>query len=705
MSMLDRLRLRAASFAGSGDGSSTAPAPYRHARTPEPYETPDPAGRTWLFALPDELLERVFVRLDRVSLTRCHRVCKRLTTMLTTSAPISLHHTLQLNSLHLNPHALSPVQSNPNQIPPSKAYLLKLVSDRLKRFHRFKERNKTRIDFQESEGRLYEYLEGILLRNVPVRGQREAGREVAVYDLAKMGEWEDVEDQSPATDQEAETETADMEDGRVVEETELVNDLRRTYKFDFNMADFAVDPGQDLFVLAELRPATQANVGRTASYTLYIHLLTLSTFSPHPLAAKAVLEWPTTLGSTSSSLGFQICDDGLFILRNNAPAHQGDHLCGWQWTTGRLAVTLKPSGVSTFESFILLSPSAFVIPTVVTRLRADSLIQDNLADPRDLEFSHHLQLYAFPPFSAVTLKEGEPHPPPHAASHVATIDLPKFLVDLEHELPPPRMTIRTDPPPRHTFPTHPPEMPQPFLPDPESGLIILEFYCQPFEGIFGAQPHYVLFAHKKTLLAYLPAPTSPLLFQAFPRPAPVIAWNTVAPKVRMIGPEEPVPSWVCYVYHNRYVVPYYDERELATTIRLYDFDPLRVRQEMKRRRHDKFVPIYDSLPGMDRWRRMIFGLSTATNRYDQGAKGDDEPGKWDGTDMLAGKYPLNLVSEQSILKNRSPLAQEVRSGSDMPFIYTESLSGKEVDTVVMDGERLVLFSMEGEQEVMEVLEF
>ncbi|WVF68505.1 hypothetical protein IAT40_003272 [Kwoniella sp. CBS 6097] len=698
MSMLDRLRMRAASFSASTPSATTSATSspsqsYRSPRTPEPYETPDPQGRTWLFALPDELLERVFINLDRVSLTRCHRVCKRLSELLSTSAPINLHHTLQLSFLRLNPHALSPVRTNPNHVPPSKAYLLNLLRERLTRFKNLTPKNSTRINFQEREGRLYEYLEGVLLRNVPQPSlTREAGRELAIYDLEKMGEWEDVQEspesknasmsQANFWNKEGDKNNNDDEE-EVVEEEELVNDIRRTHTFDFNMQDFAVDPGQDLFVLAETRSTSR-------QFTLHLHLLTLSTFTPHPLASKPVLDWPVTMASRVHSLGFQICDDGLFVLRNNSSGMK-DHLCGWQWTTGRLAVTLKPAAVSTFESFVLLTPSSFIIPSVATRLRPDSLIQDDLADARDLEFSHHLLLFAFPPFSSIPLKEGDPHPPPHNAIHVTTIDLPKFHVDLDNDLPPPRMTVRTDPPPRYTFPTHPPEMPQPFLPDPESGTIIVEFYCQPLNELFGRVPHYVLFAHKKTLLAYLPAPTSPLLFQAFPRPAPVLSWNTIAPKVRMIGPDEPSPSWVCYIYQDRYVVPYFDETEQETTVRLYDFDPLRVRKELLDRKQNNFMA--DSPRSQSSVvRRLIFGLSMPP---------DERQGKYDGD-----RDGIHLVTEETVLKNKTPLTSEIRSGKEMPFVYVEKTYADEIVTVVMDAERLVLFRSESDhQEVMDVLDF
>ncbi len=210
------------------------------------------------------------------------------------------------------------------------------------------------------------------------------------------------------------------------------------------------------------------------------------------------------------------------------------------YSTGKVLAyvfqTIRAFPTTSFESFILLSPSAFVIPTIITHLDPTSETAEELDNPADLSWTHHLHLYAFPPFSAIRMpaSHSEPMPPPHTAVHIATLDLPKFYVNIMEEIPPPRLTIRTDPPPRHTFPIYPEHAPAPFQPTPESGLIIMEVFCQlPPDEV----PHFVMCCLKSTLLQYLPAPTSPLLFQAFPRPAPVVQWQTLAPRVRMFGPD------------------------------------------------------------------------------------------------------------------------------------------------------------------------
>lgn len=189
-----------------------------------------------------------------------------------------------------------------------------------------------------------------------------------------------------------------------------------------------------------------------------------------------------------------------------------------------------------FESFVLISSSSFVIPTIITHLDPFSETQDELENASDLSWTHHLHLYAFPPFSSVPVPENssDPMPPPHTATHVATIDLPRFHIDIAAHIPPPRLSIRTDPPPRHTFPSHPAGGVTQFTPTPESGLAVVEFRCQSPED---PDAHYVMLLSKSTLAQYLPAPTSPLLQQQFPRPAPVVPWSTLAPYVRLFGPD------------------------------------------------------------------------------------------------------------------------------------------------------------------------
>ena len=165
--------------------------------------------------------------------------------------------------------------------------------------------------------------------------------------------------------------------------------------------------------------------------------------------------------------------------------------------------------------------------TILNMDRGDQLTED------DLDFTHHLELYAFP--------EGETPDEPYEATHVATIDLPRFSFNLSRGVMPVRMSVRTDPPPRQSFPSYPLNNPSPFMPDPTSGIAIFDIHA-PELAPNGEPPHYVLFMHKTTLLRYMPAPTSPLLKETWSRPAPVITWDKIAPYSRLLGPDLEQPS-------------------------------------------------------------------------------------------------------------------------------------------------------------------
>ena len=251
----------------------TPPPPVFSNRFVQPYEVPDPKGTCHLLLLPDEILASIFTKLDRVSLTRCHRVCistlslpTNLTSQLCTrlhdfpihNSVISLHHLLQCNSLRLNPSALKP-SSDPNQIPTSTAELLATLRERLTRFRNFKPKQSFEVELEESDGRLYEFLEGVLLRGVGER--RILPRELAVYDLRRLGDWVDIATEADQGDNTHEQMEGGMEDGAGVHGEAEVEDtqseagkpVRITRKFGFEIAEFAVDPGADLLVLVEVR--------------------------------------------------------------------------------------------------------------------------------------------------------------------------------------------------------------------------------------------------------------------------------------------------------------------------------------------------------------------------------------------------------------------------------------------------------------------
>lgn len=95
-----------------------------------------------------------------------------------------------------------------------------------------------------------------------------------------------------------------------------------------------------------------ANV-RRVSYR--IHLLTLSTFEPHPEAKEATLDWPYFLSHNTSPF-ISVMDN---VVSLQASIHRGHlpegGLCIWDWKRGvRVAVRASPCSIELLKAKVLI---------------------------------------------------------------------------------------------------------------------------------------------------------------------------------------------------------------------------------------------------------------------------------------------------------------------------------------------------------------
>lgn len=167
------------------------------------------------------------------------------------SAAVNLRHTLLANSLRANPAATVANPDVPEQMPLNSSQMLAALRERLTRFHNLTPKARSRIDFVERSGSLYEYIEGVLLRtgNVGRRNflprQSVRSHKLVVYDLRKADEWEDE------VGSDVELDEAD-EILETTTEAPMTGDVRSEHTFRFEIMELAVDPGQDLLVLISL---------------------------------------------------------------------------------------------------------------------------------------------------------------------------------------------------------------------------------------------------------------------------------------------------------------------------------------------------------------------------------------------------------------------------------------------------------------------
>lgn len=426
-------------------------------------------------------------------------------------------------------------------------------------------------------------------------------------------------------------------------------------------------------------------------YCMEIHLLSLSTFKPHPRAETPVLNFHPTRWQTTSNLEFQICDDALFVLRKQVVRDMAmprvhvripDQLIGWNWTTGRMCTELTSAAKQELVSFQLLTPTSFIVTAYRPVAEVD--------DAHDLDFSHHLDLYAFPPFDQLPSDSDRRWRP----TLVKTFDLPRFTTDLRNNILPPQLGVRVEPPPRQSFPEYPLHAPPPFVPDPATGVVLVSVRQQLLNM---EEPddidvlHFMFVFPKPLLLSYLPDiddMDERLARNTFIPPAAVtisekqleelwddvprtVTWDELAPHVRALGPKHPQAEWVCYVYQNRYVTveevlfgPEEDSGSedghvLVPHLCCYDFDRRRVQHEINKR--------LDLLSSE--------GKLTGDQEKDlEAVEGD-----WDGIQLVIGPDE----HEKSL-----PLDVAVTCGQEFPYLITRKEC--EEDTIpLIDGERIL----------------
>jgi hypothetical protein len=165
---------------------------------------------------------------------------------MTASAQINLHHTLMATSMRLNPAAINAIPDMPHQMPLTSASMLATLRERLTRFNNLQPKEASAIQLNESEGRLYEYLEGVLLRSVA--SALERSRVMAVYDLRTVDDWEDVEEKAEA----ASAAAADNDSAPIITfgnpataTTLNVGDVQMTIENDLHESDWDSDDSDD----------------------------------------------------------------------------------------------------------------------------------------------------------------------------------------------------------------------------------------------------------------------------------------------------------------------------------------------------------------------------------------------------------------------------------------------------------------------------
>ncbi|TYJ57026.1 hypothetical protein B9479_002305 [Cryptococcus floricola] len=262
-----------------------------------------------------------------------------------------------------------------------------------------------------------------------------------------------------------------------------------------SISDLTMDPSQDLIVISEYNPASQDAMHPTPTHRY--HLLSMSTFKPHPLATFPTLDFPPrtdTLPRTRQLL--QVMGDTLAVLVakyipfwilnafNIGNIWQRTHeeeLVFWNWKTGRVLSRFPFTEKRWFSSFALLSPTTFMVtntsltipyagpptPGISARDRRPTIQVYSIAtDPLHMVIPSQ-------PLQNEVMDDTTPRP-----VLLAVLEMPKLDSDAQVA----GFDVRPDPP----FPARPKDKAgqepaptltrhKPFTQDPSKGIMVLDF--------------------------------------------------------------------------------------------------------------------------------------------------------------------------------------------------------------------------------------
>ncbi|KAJ9123078.1 hypothetical protein QFC22_001268 [Naganishia vaughanmartiniae] len=673
-------------------------------------------------------------------------------TIITTDTSLVLAMALDASNLLVPPSVLATTPA---------ATILATLRERLTRFRNIAPASTFLVELEADEGRLYEYLEGVLLRGSGIPGRRPGSSTrtplpsaITVYDLtvekewetidvhtgadseSHAGEWEDDDGEGDTTGDTATTpskkrrriasahpashadEDSDEEiviaDGDDVESYTKHKWFPDTDEFparstktrgapqDISIKDIAMDPGNDLFLVArtERVPSPPGPLNEEGEPTrsapwekLHIHCLSLATFAPHPWACNVVSGVQGGGTTTLEDVLGTMKNVGSLVIQQRyatsavanreviCMAHQKPNggasensfgnarIVCWDWHTGQKIFEntsqLLGQSLQTIEDFLILSSKIFAI-SVFSATR--------VPEEEGEGFDHATQLVIYGLAHNDRHSAGDKRRSSHEATELLRFELPAFNVI-------PGITMRADPPPRPTFPKVKPLM---MYPKPETGLLLFTFDCGFLRDFRPA--YYTLFILKETLLRLIPAeahamiasPRSDSTLRDGYRAPPTIPFERLAPYCRLKNDIEP-QNWVTFIYHYRFVS--YITRDDAARqnpfiraafgagnkyIRLNDFDPVAAKKVMMTRK----------------WGRAIDRGIEMDKVRDGDVEGEDD----DGVDLVVSEDVIDEGIDEHV-------TQTYRTGSKFPYVVTKTQKAEPYSGVMIDDSRIVTITV------------
>ncbi|KDQ09362.1 hypothetical protein BOTBODRAFT_529529 [Botryobasidium botryosum FD-172 SS1] len=414
------------------------------------------------------------------------------------------------------------------------------------------------------------------------------------------------------------------------------------HSFEFPLEDFTICPSQDLLVLVEAR-APRSTINPSPPFR--IHLRTLSTNLPHPLARNAMLEQTITpYVDIDYTLRLQIMDHaiGVFFKANGAPGTSPPSLLAvWQWTTGFIKTMMSFTDFNVPDAFSFLSADVFVLPRFLPYS-----ISPGKDDPASLH----------PVLEVYSMHSDDNHPIyPHPIRDV-TLLLPSMINQTRFE----EFKCLSDPAPT-------------WLPLPSLGgaSIIAHGYHAPVR--------LVLFTHAATLLSY--AESLP-----FPSTVPWEDWGPL--KSRWTKGPLSFSLYECCVFGNRFVHGMAKRNDAFVgwgryrSLRVLDFNRYAVGRGVSAGEADE-----DEDHGV--------GVGAEDNdlfRTESGYSDGDESGDaGQGITRRVHNAKCRTITKESVIRKGAPFL--VDAHSSLPYReITKRVSHPPFSSVTVDDERIICYA-------------
>ncbi|WWC70361.1 uncharacterized protein I206_104311 [Kwoniella pini CBS 10737] len=479
-----------------------------------------------------------------------------------------------------------------------------------------------------------------------------------------------------------------------------------SHKVDFPISDLTMDPSQDLIVVSEYRPESHDTLH--APPTHRYHLLTLSTFKPHPLAKLPTLDFPPfsqAIMDTRQLL--QVMGDTLVIqVSRFAPAwvlaglgfgigalgglgHE-EEMVAWNWKTGNVLARISLPENGWFSSFALLSPTTFL----VTSTSNISPILPSETRSVGSVFPPVIQVYSFIPDPNNPIN---PVQPLYTDPMDDTTPRPVLLAQLQLPLFAPDVSIHAfDVRPDPAFPPPPAdEVPtlgkrKPFTQDPSKGVMVFEL------KVVGngedniprreRKKSYEIFVLRETLVEFArqgeerlrqaydnEGDLDGLGIRGVERNVPWSEWGEE--KTRMMDAVMKRRSWVCSCSGYRFI-------SLIPAIRSQGLDlddPSTNMEDLEDETHELIPPPKKS-------DLMIFDFSPINLRKSNSITEEEQSMNF--FDFVKTEYTVKIRSNPSIIPKRNIWKEDI--STNLPFKEVRKDYGALANGVMCDDQRIIV---------------